>query len=51
VGRVPPYFIQELATSEADLRLSLGDGTAVSFFVVDADGRIDGGHRYKQTLP
>jgi hypothetical protein len=38
-------FLPQSAGISTDLHLSLGDGTAVDFLVVDLDGRIENGRR------
>ena len=43
--RVPMNFLPQSAGISTDLHLSLGDGTAVDFLVVDLDGRIENGRR------
>ena len=48
-GRVPRTFLSSKAGIETDLHLSLGDGTAVAFLVIDtAEGTIANGRRYRE---
>jgi hypothetical protein len=48
-GRVPREFLSSKTGIETDLHLSLGDGTAVAFLVIDtAEGTIANGHRYRE---
>ena len=47
IGGVPATFRAQ-AINAIDLQMSLRDGTAVSFVVVDKDGRIENGRRYKE---
>jgi hypothetical protein len=48
-GRVPRTFLSSKTGIETDLHLSLGDGTAVAFLVIDtAEGTIANGHRYRE---
>ena len=48
-GRVPRKFLSSKPGIETDLHLSLGDGTAVAFLVIDtAEGTIANGRRYRE---